>query len=633
MQRLTLLLLVIVMACHTTQKVRNGRMAYDLKKYALAAEMLSTELQDDYEAEKQLLLADALAKIDRIDQSIAAYEKAVDAETPSRYLIDYAQVLKRAERYDEAIDIYKMLMTEVALDALLSREIAQCEAGKEWKHNPDTLVDVIKLDFNSRASDYAASIIDGRLVFTSDRFSNEKEAVYDWTGKAFSNLWEYDINRSEAIPYQAFNTSDNEGSAVLSPDGKTIFFTRCLSFDREDAFCRLMYAKRERGRWSKPRILETVNGEFNVMHPAFSADGRLLFFASDRPGGLGEKDIYYTTREGDEWLSPRNLGQIVNTQGNEVFPFVYRDTLFFSSDGRDGMGGLDIFYTYFDDEGRWVRPINMRSPYNSGADDFAIVIDTLNQLAGTRYSGYFSSSRQGGEGQDDIYGFVHRHPPVRDTSAETPLLLSVKVVRPIYRAENDPGSGIRRFVPVEGAEVIINELKLTTDITGLIVEKMDSLETYRISASAEGFLSNSASYQYESGNKREGYVRLVLYPLLYDMEIVIDNIYYDFEKWDIRPDARPALDSLAVVLENNPGIRIELGSHTDCRGDDDFNLELSQKRANAAIAYLNEAGISKERLSAIGYGESRPKAVCRCVSCTEDEHQLNRRTTFRILRE
>jgi outer membrane protein OmpA-like peptidoglycan-associated protein len=609
-------------------------MAYDLKKYALAVDMLGAELGQSYNVEKQLLLADALAKIDKVDLSVAAYQKGLDATTPPRYLIDYAQVLKRAERYDEAIDIYKMLMTEVSLDALLNREISYCQTGKEWKASPDTLVEIIPLDQNSKASDYAPAIIDGHLVFTSDRFPGGESAVYDWTGFAYSNLWVSNLNgEAPRLMQGGLNTTNNEGSAVLTPDGNYLFFTRCVSFDREDAYCRLMVSERERGGWSKAKVVEGLNGNFNAMHPAFSSDGQLMFFSSDAEGGYGQKDLYYVSRTENGWGTARNLGQIINTAGNEIFPYVYNDTLFFSSDGLGGMGGLDLYYTYFDDEGRWVHPNNMKTPYNSGADDFGLVMDTLNRVSGIRYKGYFSSSRKGGEGQDDIYSFVHRYPVDKKTPESNPLLLTIKVVKPIYRESKKPSSGIRRFVPVEGAKVAVNESVTTTDLTGVIVMDIDSLNVYSIVASAEGHLANSAEYQFDVGDKNEGYVRLVLHPIIYNTEIIINNIYYDFEKWAIREDARPALDSLASILTSNPDVNIQLSSHTDCRGDEAFNLDLSQKRANSVTEYLISAGIDGTRLTAVGYGESKPISSCECLACSEDEHQLNRRTAFTILKE
>ena len=197
---------------------------------------------------------------------------------------------------------------------------------------------------------------------------------------------------------------------MLSPDASALFFTRCFSVDREDAFCHLLSSNRIRDGWTKPELIGELRGNFNVMHPSFSNDGRLLFFASDASGGLGGSDLYFCVRGEEGWSAPQNLGQRINGEGDEVFPHLHKDTLFFSSTSHPGMGGLDIFYSYFNEVGQWVKPINLKTPINSGADDFGIWVDTLNPTNDVKLRGFFSSSRPGGKGRDDIYGFVTYYP-------------------------------------------------------------------------------------------------------------------------------------------------------------------------------------------------------------------------------
>ena len=294
----------------------------------------------------------------------------------------------------------------------------------------------------------------------------------------------------------------------------------------------------------------------------------------------------------------------------------------------------DLFKTYFNKEGQWVSPNNLQSPLNSGADDFGIYIDTLRPTNDVRLRGYISSSRKGVAGRDDIFSFVQYKPKKPEAKdVDIPLILTVKVVKPVYRKVGAPNSGVRRLVPVENATIVINDKSFITDLTGTITENVDSSTIYSIRASAEDLLSSATSFNTaEEVKNGVGYVRLILNPIFYNQEVVLKNIYYDFDKWDIRDDAKPALDTLAKMLVDNPSIRIQLASHTDCRGDDSFNLRLSQKRANSAIEYLMSSGIDTERLEAVGYGESKPNINCECESCTEGEHQLNRRTAFVVLK-
>lgn len=623
-----------LVACGTTQKVKSGYQAYELKKYALAIELLNQELQEEYQVAKHFLLARAYSEIDRIDEAVETYKTAINSETPSQYLLEYAYVLKRAEMYDDAIDIFSMLKTESNLDALLDREIQSCQYGIQWLRAPDTLTTLEGLPLNSSGSDYGPVIIDGRLLFTTDRVEEADAELYDWTGAAYSDIWSSSTSGTSEEPWtDAFNTDDNEGTPILTPDGQEIYFTRCYSRDKEAGYCHILWSSRTEDGWSTPRPVEALDGNFNVMHPAFSSDGNLLFFASDATGGIGGMDIYYCRRTQEGWSQPQNLGQRINGEGDEVFPHILRDTLYFSSTSHPGMGGLDLFYSFFDDEGQWVRPINLQTPFNSGADDFGIWIDTLLPGKDIRRRGYFSSSREGGKGRDDIYSFVTRIPEESTTEKpDIPLLLTIKVVKPIFRRNNAPNSGIRRLVPVEDATIRANDEEYTTDITGTIGIQVDSNARFNVRASAQDLLS--ASYEFDSESDISdgvGYIRLVLNPIFYDQEIVLRNIFYDFEKWDIREDARPALDSLTHILMDNPEIKILLASHTDCRGEKAFNQDLSEKRARSAVQYIIDQGVDSSRLTSVGYGESQPYIDCACDECSEEEHQFNRRTSFTIL--
>ncbi|MDX1684024.1 MAG: OmpA family protein [Saprospiraceae bacterium] len=629
-----LALCILGLSCNSTLRIKDGKMAYDYKKYALAIEMLKEELKKSYDTDKHFLLASAYAKIDMTDEALETYGEAIGSETSAERLLDYAYVLKKAERYDKAIRVFQMLKTESNLDVLLDREIAACQDAERWSSSPDSLTIIEIMKFNSPQSDYAPSIVNRRLLFTSDRDTEDDEEIYEWTGAAYSDIWEVALGGEDPTPLAGkFNTEHNEGTPVMTSDGNEMFFTRCYSDSREDAFCHIMQVKRQNGGWSKVKPVEELKGNFNVMHPTLTQDGQLMFFASDASGGIGGMDLYFTRKTSDGWERPRNLGQIVNGEGDEVFPFIYQDTLYFASSSHPGMGGLDIFYTYFGPDNNWVRPINIQAPINSGSDDFGFFRDTVISDKGIKMKGFFSSSRSEGMGRDDIYGFTTYYPQDTVEEEKEPLILTIKVVKPIYRLAGEPNSGIRRYVPVKGARVTVNEESYTTDVTGVLTQKIDSSDFFRISASAPDLLSSSTQFSAQDDLEEGlGYVRLVLTPIFYNTEIVIRNIYYDFNKWDIRPDARPPLDSLVNILKDNPDIRIQLASHTDCRGELEFNQELSEKRAASALQYLIANGISPDRLESVGYGETRPFINCECARCTEEEHQTNRRTTFKILK-
>ena len=501
--------------------------------------------------------------------------------------------------------------------------------------HPDTNVRIERLPLNSVHSDYAPSIVDGKLLFTTDRVMDAETDVYQWTGAAYSDIWSGSTTGTQEEKWLSeINTQDNEGTVILYPDANELYFTRCYSAEKEDGFCRIMKSVRTRNGWGQPQPLEGLMGNFNVMHPAFSQDGQLMFFASDASGGIGGMDLYYCSKTESGWDKPINLGQRINGEGDDVFPHLHKDTLFFASTSHPGMGGLDLFYSYFGKDGQWIRPVNLQSPFNSGADDFGIWIDTLNPTNDVLMKGYLSSSRKGVAGRDDIFAFTKYKPkPPKEKDVDLPVLLTIKVVRPVYRKSGAPNSGIRRLVPVADARIEINDNSFITDLTGVITQEIDSMTVYTIKASARDLLSAAVNFDGQKDlNNGAGYVRLVLNPIFYNQEVVLKNIYYEFDKWDIREDAKPALDTLAKMLYDNPDIRIQLASHTDCRGDDDFNLDLSQKRANAVIKYLMESGISADRLEAIGHGETRPYVECECEDCSEDEHQLNRRTAFIVLK-
>ena len=397
--------------------------------------------------------------------------------------------------------------------------------------------------------------------------------------------------------------------------------------------CVIMVSRRSGDRWSDPENLELLPDSMVTAHPALSADGLTLYFVSDMPGGYGLKDIYMVTRidESDSWSEPRNLGPEINTGGNELFPFSRDDgSLYFASDGHLGMGGLDIFRAESQPDGSWnVR--NMQSPINSFADDFGITFETGNE------KGIFSSTRKG-RGNDDLFTF--EMPPLR--FAVTGLVKDEKTGTPIQ-------GSVVQLIASDGSN-----LQAETGTGGDFRFNLKQDVDYIFLASKQGYLNGKEKETTKGQEKSRDYMVTILLTAT-DKPIELPNIFYDFGKWDLRPESMVSLDKLVETLIDNPNVTIELMSHTDSRDTEEYNLDLSQKRAQSVVEYLIAKGIEAERLSPKGYGESTPKIVDEQTGsqnpflkqgtvlteqfintlATEEQkevaHQINRRTEFRVL--
>ena len=362
--------------------------------------------------------------------------------------------------------------------------------------------------------------------------------------------------------------------------------------------------------------------EYSVGHPAISPDGDILYFVSDMPGGVGETDIYYCVKNVDgTWETPQNAGTTINTSGKEMFPVIEKNgDLYFSSNGHPGMGGLDMFRSTGSKE-TWSEPENLKHPFNSPKDDFAILFTEEGK------TGFFTSNRDGGEGADDIYSFKYTPPPV-----PTKLTLQVTTWE---KMENDTLAILTDEVNILYCESSNpkNKRKLTNMGDGKYEVVISCDSKYEVSAISNKFFAVPAQTietHCETFNDTV-FVKFVFERIVLNKEIVIENIYYDYNKANIKPEAAIELGKVISLLKENPAIIIELGSHTDSRGSDSYNLDLSQRRADAAVKYIVENGISQERITAKGYGET--KLLNRCsngVRCSEQEHQKNRRTEFKI---
>ncbi len=652
---LFLLIGSLMAGCSYTLKVKDGRFAHDRKQYAVAIPLFQKEIKKTKsrveKGELAYLLAQSYEATNQSELAIDWYMTAYSNGYGVDALRDYAYALKKAERYDEAILAFKDLGFEIGSPYEYKREINACEIAQGWLEieQPEYQVDL--LPFNSGQADYAPSIYeDGRLVFASDRKGSQGKDVYAWTGNAFSDLYIADPEGGDTEDFDpAINTPGNEGTVAFNQDYSEMYFTRCGNQDEKvDAYCRLFFSRRVGNAWSTPVELDFMEAEVNYMHPALSQDEQRLYFSSNHPDGWGGYDLYYVKRQGEGWSFPVPLSRSVNSPGDEQFPYLKDDTLYFASNYHPGLGGLDIFRTYERTEGRWTSPFNLKPPLNSGGDDFGIVIDPNYQRQGKVIEvGYFSSSRNTGIGEDDIFRFERYPPPPPPPVEKDPapieysMVLDVYVLEKIYESLGDPNSRVLGRKPLAGATVEYQlngkVQKDTVGEDGLLRIELDEDSDYQFTARKQGFLANQADFTSRGIAKDPRYpqqqfeLEIVLDKIFLDREIVLENIYYDFDEFFIREDAKPTLDELAQNLQLNPDISIELASHTDCRGNDRYNTNLSQQRAQSAVDYLIEQGINPSRLSARGYGESVPANDCVCSRCTEEEHQENRRTTFKII--
>lgn len=641
------------------QKVRDGETAWSRKQYSSAIPLLTREFEKAKtraeKGKKAFKIAESYRILAQDDLALPWYQKAYDNQFGTDALRELAYTLKRQERYDEAKTAFKDLGIEIGSPYEYRREINTCEIAAGWKKIQAPEFRIGPMDFNTRDAEYAPVLYKtDELAFTSDRNGSTGEEVYAWTGNQFSDIYIYNLSNNTSRKADArINTPDNEGTASFALNFTEIYFTRCEGPKKQDAYCRIMFSTYKNNEWTSPKPLDLFPNNINYGQPSISEDGTKLYFAANHPDGWGGFDLYVSERSPEGWGEPKLLSRAVNTIGNEQFPYIIGDTLYFSSDFHPGMGGLDIFRTYRMPNGEWAPAFNLKPPINSGADDFGFVREPrVPSKPGVLQTGYFTSNRSGGQGNDDIYRYEMLpeppKPPVaagQDKPAATPrrtvLRLDVFVLEKVFSNPADPNSKVlgRKALPGSKLDILINKTQQTVTVNeeGTFSLLLEDQTDYAFTAAREGYLTNAGKFSTigigrdPASEEQIFELEIVLDKIFMNQEIILENIYYDFDKWDIRSDAKPTLDALAENLRLNPGIRVQLASHTDCRGNDNYNLELSQKRAQSVVDYLITAGIEASRLSARGFGESQPSVDCLCARCSEEQHQANRRTTFSIV--
>lgn len=652
------LALLLQIGCTYTEKVRDGRAAYERKQYAVAISLLESEIQSgkgsgQQMAERAYLLALSHQKLHDFPQSLLWFDRAYKAGYGPEALVSYARTLTQMERYEEAMTAFQKAGDEQGEPLRYRADISTARVAAEWAAGKEASpYKVNRTGINTSYGEYAPFPYEpGRLLFTSDRPQSMGTEVYKWTGNKYSSIFVSDVRSGDVQRFdRGFNSLVNDGTLVFSPNRQWAAFTRCDPDESPDVYCKIYLSMWDGVDWSTPEMAEFTLSETNYSYPAFSSDGRLLLFSSNQMTGQGGYDIYVSELVNGYWEDPAPISGMINTSYDEISPYMDSDTLYFASNKPGGMGGLDIYRTYLQLNGQWIPPQNMMAPVNSGGDDYGFVVDRLTPPGeGLSEQGYFTSNRMGGAGNDDIYAYekrVQKPPPVEEKdSLQVVQRIRVNLVtqEKEFVVPDDPNSGIRFRKPLGLVEVNVSlgDSVIATQKTDRIGGMTLSLEAgreYVFVGSYPDYISNKtvvSTLRIPADQSVDTLIeaRLLLEKIYYNKEIVLDNIYYDYDRWEIRQDARPALDELADLLRINPGLKIQLASHTDCRGTEEYNQELSQKRAESVLDYLSQAGITRSRLVARGFGESQPAAPCVCERCSEAEHQLNRRTTFAILEQ
>lgn len=650
--------------------------AYASKQYITASELLIEKYNNTKELSVQSDLAYKIAECfrmaNRTQKAEKWYKRAIDYNYDADMVFKYALMLKSNGKYNQAMAIFKEYALGNPNDrARATRQIQSCRKAIEWQEvNSDIKVVNLK-SINSNASDFSPVFYtDNQMVITSSRKEATGDDLYGWTGEKHSDLFSV-INKGEfnfTNPIQfgdSINTAFNEGTACFNATYDKVYFTACGGVGEKDDFCQIYTSyKNEEGRWTLPnRVILFENDTINVGQPYLTPDSKELYFVADAPEGFGDKDIYKVTLMNDGfWSTPKNLGPEINTDQYDGFPYVAADGfLYFASNGHAGMGGLDIFKASRSGS-NWVAAENLKYPINSSADDFGYIMQPYIQpelMDSIESIGYFASSRVGGLGNDDIYAFYVEIPQeeeidslivdIPDTNNIAPpkilYVLNGSVVQKQFAVASNPNSEIIGKMPVPQAIATVLGLSVESNIDQRIVCDnqgkfsllLEENTDYKVTAYSNGYFRQAKNIT-TSGYNTEGkdtiniFVELEIDKIFKRQEITLENIYYDFDSDAIRDDAKPTLNELAKLLRENPSIVIRLGSHTDSRGADRYNLDLSQRRAQSAVDYLKSLGINAARLSALGYGETQLVNNCsNGIDCSEEEHQRNRRTTFEVV--
>ena len=587
-------------------------------------------------------MAECNRLINNTGKATSGYMNAIRYDYPDSIVyLRLAQMQHKAGAYTEAIKNYDIYSENQPSSQLALNGIQGCELAPGWRKNP-TRYEVHRMDkFNSRRAEFSPMLTGEKydqLYFASSRTKDKEAKISAITGQNNNNLFlvKQDEKGAWLAPQELedeVNTEFDEGTPSFSADGNTMYYTYCAQDPEGPRTAEIYISNRSSAKWGKGTRATIVKDSVTALgHPSISPDGKYLYYVSDAVGGFGGKDIFRSKVLGNNSFGPmENLGEEINTAGDELFPYC-RDsvTLYFASNGHPGMGGLDLFKATQDSTGHWTVE-NMGAPINSMGDDFGIT------FAGQAEKGFFSSNRNDARGYDHLYSF------------ELPTITIA-----IEGLVNDVDE-----YPIEGATVRIVgkdglNVKVPVKKDGSYRVELERDIRYVMMASARGYLNQNYELHTGPEEKNETYiVDFFLSPI--SKPVVIENIFYDFDKATLRPESKKALDELIKMLNDNPNVTIELGAHTDRKGTDQYNERLAGRRAQSVVDYLIAGGIKADRLEAKGYGESVPKTINKkmakqydflnegdvlteefILNLTPEQQeiadQINRRTEFKVLR-
>jgi peptidoglycan-associated lipoprotein len=615
---LALWLVVMLLQACTAVRMHQADNAYDLMHYPKAERLYEKALARRDDRPARIRLADSYRKHNAYEQARVHYAR-LDSARPltGDTALAYAEVLMGLGEREVASDLYFRVLQEAPEDRRALDRYESAQGFASFYADTGRYI-VTRLTLPGIATAFAPIPYQGGLIVAGERAMDDKQAN-PWNERSFLDLYHTTsrtiVTWSEARPLPgSVNGTYHEGPAALSADGRTLYFTRSnyverklLKDERNTSHLKLFRATLDStGKWTDLRAF-AYNGEnWSTGHPALSKDGRTLYFASDRPGGSGGMDLWRCRDNGTGWSEPENLGQNVNTPGNELFPTINGDALHFSSTGHFNMGGLDILETR-EQDGQWSQPRNLLYPVNTVHDDMHFVLDS------TGLAGYLSSDRSG---IDQVHAFT--------------------VYEPLFYLDGITLDQDGTFLP--NTSVVLTDLgsgedvSLFTDANGRFRTDLKPNSEYSVKCEREGMLTSTNTISTKGLIRSDTLsLEMRMTPVQVGQAIAINNIYYDYDKWDIRPEAAQELDKLVKIFHDNPKLVFELGSHTDSRGGDIYNLVLSDARAQAAVNYLIRNGVSPDQISAKGYGEGILVNSCRNgVRCTEEAHQDNRRTEFKL---
>jgi outer membrane protein OmpA-like peptidoglycan-associated protein len=566
---------------------------------------------------------------------------AMGQELEPEYYYRYAQSLKAIGQLDKANELMETFSQKVADDGRAKNYASNKNYMEVIKKNSGRY-NMDDAGVNTQYSDYGSAIVNNRLVFASARDTgNFSKRTHAWTKQYFTNLYYADVKGDSLGEVRKFatksNTKFNEAtSPAFSTDGKTMYFTR-NNFNNGkrgkngegNTLVKIYQTKlvktsgKDKEDWDDNVTEVSFDSDaYSTAHPSISADGKMMYFASDMPGGMGQSDIYRVkVNEDGSFGTPENLGPMINTPGKETFPVITDENeLYFATDGHPGLGGLDIFMSRMQADGSFKMPINVGEPANSPKDDFAYLIDTKTR------KGFLSSNRDGGKGNDDIYKFVETRKLICEQ------LLS-GIVTDLETGEILPGA---KVTLMDDKFNVIKEV--IADEKGYYEFEVECDTNYYIRGEKDGYETKEQKIKIPNDTgKTDLPIQLEkkIKPVTIGDDLAkafgIKEIYFDLDKWNIRPDAALELEKILDVMKQYPSMKLDVRSHTDSRASHKYNEKLSDRRAKSTIAWLVKNGVASDRLDGRGYGETQLVNHCADgVQCTEAEHQLNRRSQFII---